>query len=211
WASEGRTVGRAHRAIVVQFTAEVIPSALRALGEFKDVASLLSRSARGLHFRGVAVAGLERELRAVLKLRGLQAWIALLQILARLAVTPARPLTSLRFAPDLPLTQQARLQRALAYIEAHNEPGLALREVARAAGVSPATLVRMFRRMLGRSFVAYVTELRVGRVCRQLMDTELGVAEIAYACGFNNLANFNRCFRALKGTTPTTFRRRYVR
>lgn len=211
WASDGRTRNRRHRAIVVQFRADVIPSPLRGLREFQAVAELLSRANRGLSFGGTFAAGIARDLRRLIKQRGLPAWMTLLRILERLAAARARPLASLRFTPELPLTQQARLQRALALIETHIESHLTLGGIAQAAGVSPATLARLFRRMLGRTFVDYVTELRIGRVCRQLMDTELGVAEIAYASGFNNLANFNRRFRALKGTTPTAFRRRYNR
>lgn len=209
WTSEGRLREKRHRAIVVQFRAEVIPSPLRGLSEFQGVAKLLSCANRGLLFRPPPVAGIVRDLRRLIKLRGLAAWMTLLGILERLTAARARPLASLRFTPELPLTQQARLQRALALIETHAESRLTLDGIARGAGVSPATLARLFRRMLGRSFVDYVTELRIGRVCRKLMDTELGVAEIAYASGFNNLANFNRRFRALKGTTPTAFRRRY--
>lgn len=211
WASEGPARRHGHRAIVVQFRAEVVPSALRALSEFQAVAELLGRANRGLHFSAAAASGITRDLRRLLTLRGLPAWTTLLGLLERLAAAPARPLASLRFTPELPLTQQACLQRALAHVETRGDSPLSLGAVARAAGVSPATLARLFRRMLGRSFVDYVTELRIGRVCRQLMDTELGVAEIAYACGFNNLANFNRRFRALKGTTPSAFRRRYSR
>lgn len=211
WASEGPARRREHRAIVVQFRADVIPSPLRALSEFQSIAELLGRANRGLQFDVATAPAIARDLRRLLTLRGLPAWMTLLGLLERLAAAHARPLASLRFTPDLPLTQQARLQRALSHVEARSDSTLTLGGVARTAGVSPATLARLFRRMLGRSFVDYVTELRIGRVCRQLMDTELGVAEIAYACGFNNLANFNRRFRALKGTTPSAFRRRYSR
>jgi AraC-like DNA-binding protein len=33
------------------------------------------------------------------------------------------------------------------------------------------------------------------------------VTDICYQVGFSNVANFNRCFRELKGMTPTEFRR----
>jgi AraC-like DNA-binding protein len=32
------------------------------------------------------------------------------------------------------------------------------------------------------------------------------VSEIAYACGFNEVSYFNRCFRRRFGATPTEFR-----
>jgi AraC-like DNA-binding protein len=34
------------------------------------------------------------------------------------------------------------------------------------------------------------------------------VSEIAYACGFNEVSYFNRCFRARFGTSPTQLRGR---
>ena len=59
----------------------------------------------------------------------------------------------------------------------------------------------------GKPFVAYVAEVRVGQACRLLLEDELGIAEIAERAGFNNLANFNRRFRLLKGVTPSEYRR----
>lgn len=209
WTSAGSPHGAPHRAIVIQFRPEVVPAPLLQLREFNAVAGLIRRSARGLRFRTGGLGSIERTLRTLMRQRDLDGWIALLRLLAQLAEVPAQPLASSGFTPQLPLARQAQLQRALAYIDAHNEPDLALPRVAQAAGVSPATLVRLFRRMLGRSFVGYVTDLRIAHVCRELIGTEKGVAEIAYANGFNNLANFNRQFRALKRTTPSAFRRRF--
>lgn len=213
WTSDRTPAGDAseHRAVVVQFRAEVIPPNLRALVEFRSLEDLFLRAARGLHFRGVIVPSIASRLRRLLELDGLAAWLELLGILADLAAHPrGRPLASLRFRPDLPLTQQARLQQALRYIDEHNDPELSLESTAQAAGVSASTLARLFRRLLGRSFVSYVNDLRIALVCRELIASPRGVAELAYASGFNNLANFNRCFRAMKRMSPTEFRARYA-
>ncbi|WP_324370423.1 helix-turn-helix domain-containing protein [Pedobacter sp.] len=42
-----------------------------------------------------------------------------------------------------------------------------------------------------------------------LIDTTHPIAEIAYKCGFNNIANFNRTFKSKKGCTPKEFRENY--
>ena len=49
--------------------------------------------------------------------------------------------------------------------------------------------------------------MRIGRACRLLAENELNVTEIAFACGFENLSNFNRQFLRLKGTSPSQFRK----
>jgi len=53
-----------------------------------------------------------------------------------------------------------------------------------------------------------LNQLRIGRACRLLAESELSVTEIALACGFANLSNFNRQFARLKQTTPREYRRR---
>ncbi len=48
--------------------------------------------------------------------------------------------------------------------------------------------------------------LRINEVCRLLMESDEGITDIAMNCGYNNIANFNRQFLALKGMNPTQFR-----
>ncbi len=63
---------------------------------------------------------------------------------------------------------------------------------------------------MGRSFTDYVIELRVGHACKLLIETEDSIADIAYASGFNNLANFNRRFVDVKHVAPRLFRQQYL-
>jgi AraC-like DNA-binding protein len=58
----------------------------------------------------------------------------------------------------------------------------------------------------GRTFPAFVNQLRVGRACRLLAENEHKIIDIALACGFTNLSNFNRQFRRMKRITPREFR-----
>ncbi len=63
--------------------------------------------------------------------------------------------------------------------------------------------------MTHMTFVGYRNGLRVREACRLLEESDLPVTEIAYSCGFNNLANFNRQFRKEKGVVPLRYRRLY--
>ena len=57
------------------------------------------------------------------------------------------------------------------------------------------------------TFVEYLNTIRIGHVCKLLADSDENVVNIAYECGFNNLANFNRQFKRLKGMSPSEYRR----
>ncbi|HAS59371.1 MAG TPA: AraC family transcriptional regulator, partial [Algoriphagus sp.] len=50
--------------------------------------------------------------------------------------------------------------------------------------------------------------LRVNEALKLLEETELGIAEIAFQVGFENLSYFNRAFRKIQGETPSYFRRK---
>ena len=49
----------------------------------------------------------------------------------------------------------------------------------------------------------------LGQAARALVDTSQNISEICYACGFNNLSNFNRIFKAKRGMSPREFRQIY--
>jgi AraC-like DNA-binding protein len=57
--------------------------------------------------------------------------------------------------------------------------------------------------------VEYLNELRTGLACRELIETERPILDVAFASGFRNLSNFNRRFRALKGMSPRDYRRAF--
>jgi AraC-like DNA-binding protein len=86
---------------------------------------------------------------------------------------------------------------------------ITLAEAAAEAHLSIPAFSRFFRRKTGRTLGAYLHELRTGLACRELIETERPVSDIAFDSGFNNLSNFNRRFRSLKGMSPREFRRQF--
>jgi AraC-like DNA-binding protein len=78
--------------------------------------------------------------------------------------------------------------------------------VAAELGMSESRFSRFFRRATGNTFTDFVNRVRVNRACQLLMETDRLVTHICYEVGFQNVANFNRRFRDIKGMTPTEFR-----
>ena len=53
------------------------------------------------------------------------------------------------------------------------------------------------------TFKDYLVNVRIGYVCKLLTEDTMSISEIAYGCGFENLSNFNRQFKKIKGLTPS--------
>ena len=210
WSSE--TPGRekdANRALVIQFPAEL----MRGLQgpEFLAVHDLLARAARGLVFpRGCMRRA---ELVAVVEQGGVEAFCQLVRVLDRLArVEGARPIASVgqRFTPAQ--GSRRRHERALVFVADAVERGpVYLRDVARAVHLSPSAFSRFFKRMSGTGFAAHVAALRVAKAARLLVDTDRSTLDIAFECGFGNLANFYRRFREVHRVAPGEYRREFKR
>jgi len=57
------------------------------------------------------------------------------------------------------------------------------------------------------TFVEYLNIVKIGHACRLLGEKDQNVVEIAYQCGYNTLANFNRQFKKIKNMTPSEYRK----
>lgn len=102
---------------------------------------------------------------------------------------------------------ESRFARAIALLEARShDPALAITDVARAAGVSLATLRRMFARRAGVTPVAYLQSLRLNRARDLLAKTNLEVKEVAARVGYADALYFSKAFRRLHGRTPSQVR-----
>jgi AraC family transcriptional regulator of arabinose operon len=97
---------------------------------------------------------------------------------------------------------------ALQFIQAHLAESLNLELIAGAVGVSPAHLIRLFHRHLGRTVMAYVWEQRVKLGLDLLLNTGLSVAVVAERSGFQNSFHFSRRIRQAAGFSPLEVRAR---
>jgi len=73
--------------------------------------------------------------------------------------------------------------------------------------LSRSQLVRAFDATVDMSPMAYLRQMRVDRMARLLVSTDLSVAEAARAVGWKNQFHASQCFHAAYGISPTEYRR----
>ena len=83
---------------------------------------------------------------------------------------------------------------------------LSVDEVARECGVTPAHLIRSFRRYLGMTPKQYMDSLRVEMACDLLKYTGKSMEAIAAESGFTEARQMRRVFRETVGVTPREYR-----
>jgi AraC-like DNA-binding protein len=210
-APRARTAkSRQAEAIIIQFPGSIFAGSFLELPEMAAVRRLLERSALGIRFASSVRGKIAPRMVRMGRQRGLARLIELLEILRILSQAPVdRILSSKAFIPSVGFADRDRIDRICRYLVENSARPIALPQAAAAAHLSVPAFTRFFRKCTGKSFVEYLTELRVGAACRLLVETDRTVIQVCFASGFSNLSNFNRRFRDLKGVTPREFRRQY--
>ena len=81
-----------------------------------------------------------------------------------------------------------------------------LGSLARRAGMGRTSLCRAFKAHTGKSIMDYLIDRRIQSAMLRLRCSSEKVIAIAMACGFNDMAYFNRKFKQLIGQTPLQYR-----
>jgi AraC-like DNA-binding protein len=100
----------------------------------------------------------------------------------------------------------ARVTRIVRAIERRPDAGLTLDGMARSVELSPYHFLRTFERVTGVTPHQYVLRARLREAATRLAAGPSKVVDIALDCGFGDLSNFNRAFRAEFGVVPRAFR-----
>ncbi|WP_108124155.1 helix-turn-helix domain-containing protein [Saccharospirillum mangrovi] len=199
-----------HTAFVLWFSQDWVQRLSAGFAEYRALPALLNRARQGLAFDAATSTALRPAIEALVEAPPRQRLAGLLGILDQLLSAQGQTLASPSFAAEgPPPSDQQQLSAVLEQIHQRFAEPLSLAQLAARAHTSPATLSRFFRRHMKQSVHHYLTQVRLGHACADLIGSEQPIALIAERNGFSNLANFNRLFRKYRGETPSELRRRF--
>lgn len=101
---------------------------------------------------------------------------------------------------------ERRLKTMLSFIQENYARELTVDEIAASANISKSECFRCFRSIISKKPVAYLNEYRLKTAADLLLDTDMQVTEICFACGFGHISYFGKVFRQFYGVTPKQFR-----
>ena len=92
------------------------------------------------------------------------------------------------------------------YLDENYASPISIQQTAHRFHISPGYLAHQFKKSLNISFQRYINFRRIAKARQMLTDTEISIAEIAYANGFGSVSQFNRTFRSIAGMAPKQYR-----
>lgn len=85
---------------------------------------------------------------------------------------------------------------------------ISLNTIAAEVGMSPSYFSSIFSKEMGKTFVEYLTEIRMDRAKELLMCSSMKTSEIGYEVGYKDSHYFSYIFKKTQNCTPKEFRAR---
>lgn len=208
-----RNVSKNIHEITIQFHPDLLTDTFLNKNQMISIRQLFRNAERGVAFSRESIAKVRPLLKTLTcENDSFYSLIKLLIILHELSIDKGmRELSTGQFAANVmhQHSSDESLGRVMDYLSRHYSEVIRLSEVAEMVNMSESSFCRFFKQHTSKSFIDFLTDIRLGAASRALIDSSLSIAEIGYDCGFNNLSNFNRIFKKKKGVTPSEFRDNY--
>ncbi|MCR9227023.1 MAG: AraC family transcriptional regulator [Flavobacteriaceae bacterium] len=135
---------------------------------------------------------------------------SLLMIINQINKSKTTALSAFVYRKSFSDDEGKRMSQVYDYVMEKYQDPITLEEISEKANMSKNAFCRYFKKRTNKTFFQFLIEIRIENACKILVkNPELSVAVVAEQCGFNNIANFNRKFRAFKNCTPTEYRNQF--
>lgn len=101
---------------------------------------------------------------------------------------------------------QSVIEAAKQFIEENYRYDLNLTMIAERFNYHPSYFSEFFKAKVGRTFIQYLSEIRMAEAVRLLKETTLSLWDIAEFTGFSNASYFSAKFKRVHGVSPSEYR-----
>ncbi|RZK01167.1 MAG: AraC family transcriptional regulator [Flavobacterium sp.] len=192
--------------ITIQFHNDLFHDSLLSRRIMTPIKDMFNRSIHGILFSKKIAQELTPRLVKISKLDGMDYFLEITSILYDLANSRNQRLLSTFTVDYDTFDDYDKMKLVYEYVQKNFSEKITLDDVSNVASMSSISFNRFIKKRTGKTFVNYLNDIRIGYAARWLVEKDLSISEIAFKSGFNNIANFNRNFKAIKKCTPSEYR-----
>ena len=194
---------------VLQFSREAVHWQIFSKDELRPIYRMLSTALNGsgLRFSEKAIDMIQEKLLALPKAEGIDGVLLFLSVLYELAVSEEWTLIAPVGDQGVNIeTDSKRIGMIISYVHQNYMNRITLDDIGELVKMSPEGASRFFKAKTRQTFLNFLNNYRLNHVIDLMLKTDDYISEICYACGFNNISNFNRFFKKKIGMTPSDYR-----
>ena len=193
--------------IAILFLKEILGSTFLTLPEATGINGILKLSERGLRLTGKTKEEASKAINSILEKSSGRRLIDLLSVLQLIADNNEYEiLASTGFTEQSTGFDNERINAVLEYTFAHYHDQITIEDVAAHIHMSRHSFSRFFKDKTKKTFIQFLTEVRISKACKLLIEEDMHIAAICYSCGYNNVSHFNHQFKAIIGMSPQEYK-----
>lgn len=97
------------------------------------------------------------------------------------------------------------------YIIEQSHKDISLDGLGKKVGLSPIYISKMFKEKLGINYIDFLTECRIEKAKKLLIDPDKSIKEIAVEVGYHEPNYFSKVFKKMSSVSPKEYRKSYLR
>lgn len=191
---------------LIQFPAELFPLNIKEIPDYVFINPLLEIANGGLLFRSDKKFNAKGLFDKIHTSKGIDRICNLLQLLNRLGALIDNSETICYLNEEIDENPRMTVDKCKKYLRTNYKDNITLEQIATVANLNKTALCRAFRRETGETVFQYIIRLRIESSFKLLRNTNQGIAEIAYQCGFSSLPHFNKKFKEIVAISPSKYR-----
>ncbi len=191
---------------VVHFFEHFIGERFLHLPEARPVKLLLEKARQGIMIKGKSAEYVSRLIEKIYEKERLHKIMALIECLDYMAASDQLySLSSIGFTYEFPASENKRINSIYNYTLNNFQGKITLNEIAAIADMTPNSFCRYFKHHTGKTYLDFLTNIRIGYACKLLLENKLSVKQVCYNCGYNNFSCFHKVFKQMTGKTPQIY------
>lgn len=103
-------------------------------------------------------------------------------------------------------SQKEIVNSVIDYIKVNYNINIRMEDISQKMFFNKNYIGKIFKQETGMPVSEFIREIRMNEICRQLVDTNNKVSDIASSCGYNDTKTFYTAFKKHTGLTPKEYR-----
>ena len=199
------------KSIVIHFNDNFLGKDFFEIPEMNHIQALFEKSNRVLDITGDSNQFISSKLYEMFSENPTKRLLSLLEILDNLARSEEYVFLTSGSSFGTNIKDSDRVNKVFEYVMENFKEEIRLSEVADLVSMSETSFSRYFKSRTNKNFTDFLSQIRIAHACKLLVEDKMGITEICYESGFNNLSNFNRKFKELMNISPSVYQKELLK
>ncbi len=197
------------QSIIINFKEDFLGKEFFNLPENKKLLKIINDSAQGCRFNKVISNNVAILMKSMQEMDVEQRFYCLIDVFKELSLSNEYSLlASPRFSENFQSNHSNSLKNVVSFIMQNFHNKILLKDMLELANMSSTTFSVIFKKTFQITFSEFLLKVRIDFACSQLTDNRFSISQISNNAGFENLSNFNRLFKKVKGMTPKDYKKK---